>query len=210
MIKFMPNRFANKASLNDYVIIVSGLPRCGTSMMMQMLEVGGLPVVTDYIRKADEDNPLGYYEFEKVKKLKEDASWLEEYRGKVLKMISVLLFDLPQTHRYKIIFMKRILSEMVASQNVMLQRRGQKVDSSQNDVIAAKLRRHLAKVEEWLASQPNMEVAYINYNEVIKDPLLNAERINRFMDHPLDVARMVGVVRRSLYRNRESSRSAPQ
>ena len=108
--------------MDSEIIIVSGLPRCGTSLMMQMLVQGGFEAVTDHIRAADTDNPRGYYELEKVKKLKEDASWLPETRGKVVKMVSQLLFDLPAGERYRVIFMQRDLDEMLASQEKMLER----------------------------------------------------------------------------------------
>src|SRR5688572_18254457 len=100
----------------DEIVIVSGLPRSGTSLMCQMLDNGGIEVVTDGIRTADTDNPRGYYELEKVKKLKQDASWLPETRGKAFKMVSQLLYDLPRTERYRVIFMRRDLDEMLASQ----------------------------------------------------------------------------------------------
>ena len=105
------------------IIIVSGLPRSGTSLMMQMLASGGLKTVTDNVRTADTDNPRGYYELEKVKKIKDDASWLPETRGKAFKMVSQLLFDLPPNERYRIIFMERDLDEILVSQEAMLQRR---------------------------------------------------------------------------------------
>ena len=108
--------------MDSEIIIVSGLPRCGTSLMMQMLVQGGFEAVTDHIRTADTDNPRGYYELEKVKKIKEDASWLPETRGKVVKMVSQLLFDLPASERYRVIFMQRDLDEMLASQEKMLER----------------------------------------------------------------------------------------
>lgn len=99
---------------DDNILIVSGLPRCGTSMMMQMLEAGRIPIVTDHIRKADEDNPRGYYEFEKVKKIKENASWLESCYGRIFQMVSALLYYLPNDKRYKVIFMRRKMEEMLA------------------------------------------------------------------------------------------------
>ena len=101
--------------MDDVITIVSGLPRSGTSLMMQMLEAGGMPVLTDGIRDADEDNPRGYYELEAVKRTKDDPAWLHGAPGKVVKMIYLLLYDLPTTYNYRIIFMRRPLSEVVAS-----------------------------------------------------------------------------------------------
>src|SRR5690348_9725375 len=110
--------------MNSEITIVSGLPRSGTSLMMQMLDKGGLEVVTDNIRIADRDNPRGYYEFEKVKTIKRDTSWLPQTRGKAFKMISQLLYDLPSSEKYRIIFMERDMDEMLVSQEKMLERLG--------------------------------------------------------------------------------------
>src|SRR5207247_9084675 len=107
--------------MNSEIIIVSGLPRSGTSLMMQALENGGVEVVTDNIRTSDTDNPRGYYELEKVKKMKQDASWLPQARGKAFKMVSQLLYDLPPIESYRVIFMERDLDEMLISQEKMLE-----------------------------------------------------------------------------------------
>src|SRR5262245_12295550 len=109
---------------SDAITIVSGLPRSGTSMMMSMLEAGGLGALTDGIRAADEDNPKGYYEFERVKKIKQDTAWLADAKGRVVKMISQLLLDLPAAYQYRIIFMRRNIDEILASQKQMMVRRG--------------------------------------------------------------------------------------
>lgn len=184
-------------------MIVSGLPRSGTSMMMQMLEAGGIPIVTDHIRKADEDNLQGYYEFEKVKTIKQDSSWLENCHGKVFKMVSALLYYLPKDNKYKVIFMKRKMEEMLASQNMMLQRQGQKGDNVSDDEMAKKFEKHLRKIENWLAKQTNMEVIYINYNEVIENPYENARIVSRFINGRPNVDKMARVVKKSLYRQKK-------
>ena len=110
--------------MDQEIIVVSGLPRSGTSLMMQMLAAGGVEVVTDHVRTADTDNPRGYYEFELVKKIKQDASWLPEARGKAVKMVSQLLYDLPAGEKYRIIFLERDLDEVLVSQEKMLERLG--------------------------------------------------------------------------------------
>src|SRR5687768_8758894 len=112
------------------IVVVSGLPRSGTSMAMKMLEAGGLSVVTDGLRTPDEDNPKGYYEDERVKRLHKepDKTWLHEARGKVVKIISFLLKSLPPDHNYKVVLMQRNLREIVASQNKMLARLGKPND----------------------------------------------------------------------------------
>ena len=182
--------------------IVSGLPRCGTSMMMKMLEAGGFETVVDNIRKSDEDNPRGYYEFEKVKKIDKDASWLGETRGKVFKMVSMLLYHLPAEHRYKIIFMKRRMEEMLASQKKMLERKG--LQPKQTDEQIARLYGdHLKDIEQWLRDRENIEVLYVNYNEVLSDPASNARRVHEFLGNPLDEDEMIRVIDPSLYRQRK-------
>ena len=204
-MKSILKRFFLSEKKADDIIIVSGLPRCGTSMMMQMLEAGGNLPMTDHIRKADEDNPKGYYEFEKVKKIKEDASWLESCYGKAFKMVSALLYYLPNDKRYKVIFMKREMAEMLASQNKMLQRKGQNSDTISDEEMSKKLHKHLRKVEEWLANQNNIDVIYINYNDVINNSYENAQLVNQFVNGRLDVEKMAGSVKTSLYRQRKRS-----
>src|SRR2546428_1479705 len=108
----------------QFITIVSGLPRSGTSMMMRMLDAGGLPVLVDNIRKADDDNPYGYYEFEPVKRLSSDSSWLREARGKAFKMVYALLYELPKDYDYRVIVMQRKMDEIIASQRAMLCRQG--------------------------------------------------------------------------------------
>ncbi len=184
------------------IFIVSGLPRCGTSMMMQMLEAGGIPVITDHIRQADEDNPRGYFEFEKVKKIKEDSSWLDDCHGKVFKMVSALLYYLPNNKEYKIVFMKRKMDEMLASQNTMLRRQGLGDAAVGDEEIAKKLAKHLLKVKTWLAQQSNFNVIYINYNSVIENAPANAKTVALFLNIPIDIAKMVQVVESSLYRQK--------
>src|SRR5574340_974338 len=114
-----------EAFMNNTITIVSGPPRSGTSMMMKMLEAGGMEVIVDNVRQADDDNPHGYYELEKVKQIKEDTSWLESVQGKAVKMVSMLLYDLPADRTYNILFMKRDLAEILVSQRIMLERKGE-------------------------------------------------------------------------------------
>lgn len=175
-------------------------------MMMQMLEAGGLQVVTDNLRTADDDNLQGYFEFERIKQLKEgDSAWMEQACGKVLKAISALLEYLPNQYRYKIIFMERDLIEVLASQRKMLERRG-KPANKEDDVMFLNLyKKHLAKVKDWLSEQSNIDVVYISYNALLEEPKRFAEDIARFIDAPLDVQKMVGVPEEKFYRQRSSS-----
>ena len=189
----------------EIVTIVSGLPRSGTSMMMMMLEAGGLPVLTDNIRTADEDNPKGYYEFERVKQVEHDQAWLEQAQGKVVKMVSALLKHLPQSYTYKVIFMRRVMEEVLASQRQMLVRREKPTDTVSDERMADLSRQHLKKVEAWLDEQPNIEILYTSYNEVLKNPVEQAKKVNQFLGNTLDVESMVGVVDRSLYHQRKTA-----
>ncbi|MDZ7290466.1 MAG: sulfotransferase [candidate division KSB1 bacterium] len=187
----------------DIVTIVSGLPRSGTSMMMRMLAAGGMPVVTDNIRAADEDNPKGYYEFEKVKQIPHDKSWLVETKGKAIKMVSELLRHLPPDYNYKIIFMRRKMEEILASQRQMLIRKGKPVDTIDDEKLKDLFSRHLEEIEAWLAQQPNMAVIYVHYSEVLANPWEQATRISSFLANQLDVDKMIGVVDQTLYRQRK-------
>jgi len=187
----------------ETVLIVSGLPRSGTSMMMKMLAAGGLPVLTDEIRSADIDNPQGYYEFERVKQIETDQAWLEEARGKVVKMIAALLKHLPPDYDYQVIFVQRRIEEILASQRQMLIRRGEPIDTISDERMAALFQKHVERVQAWLAEQPNFDVLYVHYNSILEEPLPHARRINEFLGAALDVERMAAVVDPTLYRQRE-------
>lgn len=187
--------------MDSEIIIVSGLPRSGTSLMMQMLAGGGLEAVTDHQRTADTDNPRGYYEFEQVKKIKQDASWLPGTRGKVVKMVSQLLYDLPASERYRIIFMERDLDETLASQEKMLERLGR--TAAPRDAMKRSFISHLERLHEWLGKQANIQVLRVNYKEVVEHPVEQAERIRQFLGNRVEVQPMVEAVDPTLYRNRK-------
>ena len=186
------------------IVVVSGLPRSGTSMMMKMLAEGGLQTVTDAIRTADDDNPNGYFEFERVKQMTAgDRAWLDEAGGKVVKVISALLEHLPSGYAYKVIFMERALKEVLASQKKMLDHRGE-----QNKVTDAEMeeqyRAHLAAVKPWLARQPHLEVLYVDYNKMMSEPGPLCKRLVEFLALPLNEEKMLAVPNARLYRNRAS------
>jgi hypothetical protein len=188
----------------NYLTIVSGLPRSGTSMMMRMLEQGGLPVLTDGERTPDDDNPNGYYEFEVVKQTREDASWLRDSEGKAVKMIYRLLYDLPKDREYRILFMMRQLDEVLASQRVMLRRKGLADDAIKDDQMAALFRADLDKFRSWVAAQPHIALIDVNYNQVQENPAGEVRRINEFLGGYLNEDAMVQVVDDALYRNRSA------
>jgi len=193
---------ATEQPKRNYIIIVSGLPRSGTSMVMNAIGAGGIEPLVDHVRKADEDNPKGYYEFEPVKKTKEDATWLNEADGKVVKMVYRLLYDLPGEYQYRVVFTQRDLTEVLASQNKMLERSGASGGAIPDEKMQALFAAELGKCEKWLAEQPNFKVLYINHRDMINDSPTQAQKINDFLDGGLDVEAMVAVVDPDLYRNR--------
>ena len=187
------------------VIVVSGLPRSGTSMMMKMLQAGGIEPIVDNIRAADDDNPQGYFEFERVKQLdKGDTAWVAESQGKAVKVISQLLKYLPADYEYKVIFMRRAMPEILASQKKMLVNRGEDPNKVSDEEIAALFEKHLQNVMSWLDTQPNVSTLYIHYSETLADPQMQAELVNEFLGGGLDVEGMTAVVDPTLYRNRQS------
>jgi len=171
-------------------------------MLMQMFKVGGMQILTDNVRLPDEDNPKGYYEFQAVKDLEVDGSFLEKAQGKACKIISERLKYLPARYDYRIIFVRRKMEEILASQKQMLIRRGEPVDRVSDQELGGIFYRHLAKIEHLLARQPHCVVLYINYNELIRNPTAEIKKINRFLDNSLDMQKMVEAVDRSLYRQR--------
>jgi hypothetical protein len=190
--------------LDDVVTIVAGLPRSGTSMMIKMLEAGGMPVLTDNVRTADEDNPRGYYEFERVKQIEHDKAWLEDAQGRVVKIVSALLKHLPEGYRYKVVFMRRDIAEILASQRKMLVHRGETGDRVEDATMARLFERHLKKVTAWIDTRADVDVLYVSYNDVLANPLEHARSVNRFLGGSLDVESMASIVDPTLYRNRQS------
>jgi hypothetical protein len=196
----------NMQARKEPVIVVSGLPRSGTSMMMKILSEGGVPIVTDAHRRADTDNPNGYYELETVKQMPAgNIQWLANSGGKAVKVISALLEYLPPTYSYKIIFMEREFREILASQRKMLEHRDE--PSNGNDAqVEEQFRKHLSAVKPWLARQPNMEVLTISYNSLMANPEPYCRRVLEFIHAPLELERMLSVPNGDLYRNRAHSR----
>jgi hypothetical protein len=203
--KAFGSRAAPKPRQPQTVIVVSGLPRSGTSMMMKMLAEGGLPVLTDSIRTADEDNPNGYFELEVVKQLAEgQKDWLAGADHKIVKVISALLEHLPPEHHYKVLFMERQIAEVLASQKKMLARRNETSKISDAE-MEAQFTEHLKAIKYWLARQPNMDVMYVDYNRMMADPGEYCRKIADFLGLPLDLEKMRSVPNATLYRNRAGS-----
>jgi hypothetical protein len=186
----------------DFITVVSGLPRSGTSMMMQMLVAGGMPAVSDGLRTADADNPRGYFELEAVKKLKTDSAWLAGARGHAVKVISMLLYELPADYEYRVIFMLRDMDEILASQNEMLKRRGSAGADSGDAAMRQHLEAHLKKVRAWLAGRKNFRVLYCEHRELLSAPAEQARRVAEFLGTGLREQAMVQEIDPALHRNR--------
>lgn len=183
------------------ITVVSGLPRSGTSMMMQVLQAGGLPALCDEHRPPDADNPRGYFEYQKVKRLAADNTWLAEAEGKSIKVVSQLLYHLPAEFEYRVIFMRRDLREVIRSQEQMLASRQPSSMSIQSDMIEH-FTRHLDQLEVWLKEQPNFRVLPCNFSDVVADPSRFARTLSRFLEVDLDPSRLSSVIDPALYRQR--------
>lgn len=184
------------------ITIVSGLPRSGTSLMMQMLAAGGLPVLSDGERKADTDNPRGYLEWERIKRLPKEPGLIAEAEGKVVKVISQLLLSLPDGHEYRVVFMQRPLPEVLKSQDEMLKRRGTYEGGGDTSPIEEAFQRHLIEVNRWLNGKPNVQTLRVHYHRTLREPQAVAEAVAEFLKVPLDVEAMTREVDPDLYRNR--------
>ncbi len=186
----------------SFITIVSGLPRSGTSMMMQVIEAGGIAVLTDRLRTADEHNPKGYYEFEPVKKTKQDPAWIPMARGKAVKMVYSLLYDLPDTYCYKVVFMERDLREILLSQNRMLAGKSTTAAEVSDEKMMEYFRAQLARFHHWIGNRKYFSMLVVNYRDMISSPKEQARRLNPFLGGHLNVEAMVAAVDPTLYRRR--------
>lgn len=184
-----------------FLTVVSGIPRSGTSLMMSMLAAGGMPVLIDELRRADIDNPRGYFEYEPVKALKLDSAWVKESGGKAVKMVYLLVYDLPPEMEYRVLVMHRNMDEVLASQRVMLERLG-KTSPIDDEKMARLFRNHLVKFAAWARERPNIRVLDVNYNDMVAEPGPVVGAIDQFLGGGLDPEKMVHAVDPSLYRNR--------
>lgn len=198
------DRIVRRLRYGRPIVVVSGLPRSGTSMAMKMLEAGGLPLLTDGIRTADDSNPKGYYELEAVKNLHTecDTAWLGDARGKAVKVVSFLLTWLPETYDYKVIFMQRDLGEVIASETTMLIRRGESPEPVREGDTRRVYEQHLEKVARFLSSRRCFSTLRVNYRDALERPVDEARRIDEFLGGGLDVEQMARVADPALYRNR--------
>lgn len=179
--------------MREYVTIVSGMPRSGTSLAMQMLRAGGMPLLADERRPPDAHNPRGYFEYEPVKRLAADCSWVKAARGQAIKVIYRLLYHLPSDVSYRVLFLERDLAEVFESQQVMLCSKNDPAALQDRERILSALARELGGAKEWLAHRPNMPVLAVPYAEVIHNPLKWSNEISHFLDG-LDESAMAAAV----------------
>ncbi len=184
------------------ITIVSGLPRSGTSLMMQMLVAGGMTALSDGERKADTDNPKGYLEWERIKQLPGEPGLIHQAEGKVVKVISQLLLFLPDGPEYRIVFMQRLMAEVLKSQDEMLRRRGTYNSAAASAAIEQIFQRHLAEVDRRLANQKNTKILRVHYQSVLQEPLSVAQEVAAFLGGGLNTQAMIAQVDARLYRNR--------
>ena len=203
MFESIRRKFRRQSS-GEPIVIVSGLPRSGTSMMMKILEAGGMAIMTDGGRGADIDNPKGYFEYERTKNLEKetDKSYIREGRGKALKVISFLIKDLPDDNDYRVIFMRRDLDEVLASQDKMIQRLGTTDASADAEAMKEAYRNDIIRARRLCKKRPNFEMIEVHYRATIEDPVDTSRKVNAFLGHRLDEAAMREAVDESLYRNR--------
>jgi hypothetical protein len=187
---------------NNFLTIVSGLPRSGTSMMMRILHAAGIPVLIDETRDADEDNPRGYFEFEAVKKTKQDESWLSDSNGKAVKLVYRLLQDLPDDHNYRVIFMRRDMREIHASQETMLERNNKTSQSMVFREFEQLFGDDLRRILRWANAKANFRILEINYRDMVLNPRPQLETISSFLGGGLAIDSMQAVVETKLYRKR--------
>lgn len=187
----------------DFITIVSGLPRSGTSLMMQMLAAGGVPPLTDELRQSDESNPRGYFELEAVKRLRSDQTWLNQARGRAVKIIHLLLRELPVDGRfeYRVLFMLRPIAEVLASQRAMLARQGKQAASAS---LAGVYESQLAQAQKWMRTHTCFSFLTLEHHRVIQQPEDSAAAIAEFLQRDLEVKAMAATVDLSLWRERRS------
>lgn len=179
------------------IVVVAGLPRSGSSLMMQMLEAGGMEILTDEKRGADDSNQKGYYEYAPVLKIDKDNTWMYKAEGKAVKILTHLIKHVPTEFEYKVIYMTRDLDEVLDSQDKMIG-----VESKNRGVVKEMLRKYDANIFSWVITRDNFEVTHCYYNQILKDPRNTAEHINMFLGGWLDEEKMISVVDENLYRSR--------
>jgi hypothetical protein len=191
-----------RAQPDAALTIVTGVPRSGTSLVMQMLAAGGHPIATDGVRAADADNPRGYFELEAARRLTRDASWLPPLAGRALKLVHTLVPLLPSDLRYRVLLVRRRLDEVLDSQRVMLTRLDAAPDPEEDERLLPALAAQLARLEVWLGAQPGLPWLRIEHAELIAQPARVAQRMAGFLGGGLDADAMATCVEPALHRQR--------
>ncbi len=185
--------------LEDTVIVVSGLPRTGTSMMMQVLQAGGVRILDDQHREADASNARGYCEDRRVKSLHRDATWLEEAQGKAVKIVAPLIPHLRYSSglHYGVIFMDRDLREVLQSQQVMLQKLGRGGSGGSDRQLEQVFRSQLKMVQRVLREH-GVPVLTVRYQDCLREPERIVAAVDHFLGGGLDQAAMIRAIDRDL------------
>jgi hypothetical protein len=189
---------------DQFITVVTGLPRSGTSLMMKMLEAGGLTLLTDDSRPADEDNPGGYFEYAPVTHTAHDAAWVALARGRVVKVIYALLPHLPPSEEYRVVMVERDMEEVIDSQRAMLERSAADGAALSRDELIAGYRRQLGELERWMVEQPNFSYATVSYNQLLHNPQPQLARVMELLARPLDTQMMATVINPALYRQQRA------
>ena len=182
------------------ILIITGLPRSGTSLMMQIIEKTEIPVFSDGKREKDINNPEGYFELEAVKGIVKDNSFLENAKGKALKIVAPLPIFLDKKLNYKVVFMRRNMDEILRSQEVMLQ----KDQLSERDKFRGIYELHLSKTYRFFEDN-SIPYIDVNYNELMKNPEVEIQKLVEFCAIQTDAKKLIEVVRPELYRNRNEN-----
>jgi hypothetical protein len=206
MLEALRRRLTRK-SRGEPIVVVSGLPRSGTSMMMRMLEAGGVEILSDGERAADVDNPKGYFELERIKDLEAEAdkSYLRAARGKAVKVISFLIKDLPDENDYRIVFMRRDLDEVLASQQKMIDRLASPDTAADAEAMKEAFRNDIARVRVLCRTRANFALVEVHYRDAVANPAAACHTVNEFLGGGLDEAAMRAAVDAALYRNRSTA-----
>ncbi len=183
------------------ITVVSGLPRSGTSLVMQMLEKGGMEILIDHVRKPDENNIHGYYEYDKIKSLRKDASWLGEAEGKAVKIIAQLLPFLLPGYQYSVLFIERSMEEVLLSQSKMMNDLGQKT-ASDSGQLASIFGQQVNRVKQWVENRTNIRMLCLQYSHLILNPVEEVKRIPEFLDVDMDVKAIISVIDPSLWHHK--------
>jgi hypothetical protein len=179
------------------IIIVTGLPRSGTSLMMQIFDKSNISVLTDGKREKDISNPEGYYELEAVKGIVKDNSFLKDASGKVVKIVAPLTIFIDKSLKYKAVFMRRDMDEILRSQEKMLL----KDQTSEREKFRTIYEFHLKKTYKFF-QENKIPYLDIQYKELVNEPDTVLKSLIEFCGLSSSVEDLASVVKPELYRNR--------